>query len=265
MTRSVVPVVAGVALLAWAAWAIAEEPAAPKPRPADKSTPAAVPHARTAPAGIITPQENDRRIMRWIALDNRGFVEFSEVARDRATREDVKNFARRMADDHRKFQQMFGAADDKSFLDRAKDAAKSDTDRPLVGRPGAVRTPPEKTATLVQDDGRSRDGGLAFRPTDFVEVKEKVCSELRNDAKRQFEALKGSDFDHAYLAHMRIGHQMMLATIDAVKGTASEDLQKKLEALHEDCEQHLEQVKELQKTSTEDDTSRNTRTGESDN
>jgi predicted outer membrane protein len=177
--------------------------------------------------GMMTPQQNDRRIVRWLAVDNRMMIETARLAADKSASEPIKQFARTVAADHERHW-----------------AAVEQTD--LHAKPAETRADPTQTvAALVRDDGQTRDGGMMFRPTDFIAVKERICKEMSEQMMKQFEALDGAQFDKALLAHMTFAHQGMLVTIEAVDDNASDKLQPHLKAMHEMAERHLAEVRKL--------------------
>lgn len=199
------------------------------PDPAHPAAGAIVdPHA-AATYGVLTPQMNDQRIARWVSVDNKSMVECAKMAESKSTNEHVRNFAKMIVADHEKAQQ---ALDSVAAVKPEK--AEDQAQRP-------------STAVLVRDDGQSRAGGLMFRPTDFVAVKEQICESMREEAKKHFEAVSGPEFDRAFFVHMMFGHQAMLATIDAVDDMATDALQPHLKALRDVSQHHLEQLRELEK------------------
>jgi predicted outer membrane protein len=176
--------------------------------------------------GMTTPEQNDRRIIRWLAVDNRMMVDAARQAAEKSSSEPIKQFARTVAADHERHW-----------------AAVEGTElhaKPASGDEGA-----QKVAALVRDGGQTRDGGMMFRPTDFVAVKEQICNKMHEKMIEQFEALDAAAFDKAFLAHMTFAHQGMLVTIEAVDDNASEKLQPHLKAMHEMGERHLAEVRKL--------------------
>jgi len=201
--------------------------------------------------GVISPQENDRRIARWLAVDNDALQGCSEMAREHASNTDVKEFAKTVAADHKRFHDMLkkdvSASDSKeSAVKHKSDEKHSDAKHETTDdKATQAADDSEKTATLLKDEGQSRDGRLAYKPTDFLEVKEKVCHDLRAKAEKEFKELKGTEFDHAFLTHMIFGHEALLATIDAVQANAGESLQTTLKDLHQSAEKHLKEARRL--------------------
>jgi predicted outer membrane protein len=182
--------------------------------------------------GMTTPEQNDRRIIRWLAVDNRMMVEAGRLAADKSASEPIKQFARTVAADH---ERHWAAVEGTELQAKPadKDAAAADAN--------AKR----QVAALVRDEGQTRDGAMMFRPTDFVAVKERICNRMHDQMMEQFEDLDGGQFDRAFLTHMTFAHEGLLATIEAVDDNASEKLQPHLKAMHEMAERHLAEVRTL--------------------
>jgi predicted outer membrane protein len=178
--------------------------------------------------GMVTPEQNDRRIVRWLAVDNRMMIETARSAADKSASEPIKQFARTVAADHERHW-----------------ANVEGTELHAKKAPPPNDEPKQKVAALVRDEGQTRDGGIMFRPTDFVAVKERICNQMHDQMMKQFEALDGASFDKAFLAHMTFAHQGMLVTIEAVDDNASDKLQPHLKAMHEMAERHLAEVRKL--------------------
>jgi predicted outer membrane protein len=179
--------------------------------------------------GMTTPEQNDRRIVRWLAVDHRMMVDSARLAADKSTDEAVKQFARTVAADH---ERHWGAVEGTEL--HAKPEEK------------LAATEGRQVAALVRDDGQTRDGGMLFRPTDFVAVKERICKRMHEQAMKQFEALDTAQFDKAFLTHMLFAHQGMLATIEEVDDNASDKLQPHLKGMHEMAERHLADLRKLE-------------------
>jgi predicted outer membrane protein len=194
----------------------------------DQAAGAIVEDARNFSLGVLSAEQNDKRIVHWLSVDNRGLAECAKFAAEHSSNEAVKNFARQVADEHGRFQdEVFAKRMDQPAADVKRDA-------------GA-------TAALINDEGRVRDGKLLFRPTDFVAVKEKICKAMGDKAKKEMEALSGAEFDHAFTAHMVFGHEALAVSIDALDNDATDGLKDDLHKLHDMVDKHAAQARELQK------------------
>lgn len=184
-----------------------------------------------APAvGIISPQENDRRVAKWVGIDNDGMITFAEMAERSASASALKELARSIAVEHK----------------RVQDTLKTFTSVQIASRNGPAKPPAaSQTAALLKDDGLSRNGQLVFRPTDFLDVKERVCKSLQSQAEGEFRKLEGTEFDHAFVTHMIFSHEAMAATIGAVKGDTTASFAKPLHELEQMTQKHLKELRRL--------------------
>lgn len=192
--------------------------------------------------GIISPQENDSRIVRWLIPDQQTMVECSKMAQERATNDSVKQFAQTMVTEH------------SSCLDKLESMRKTtvnstDTEKPStppIARSENTEVDLKKSGIVIRDaDGKQRDGKMVYYPTDFVKVKEEICNEMKSAMAKEMKAISGSDFDRAYVMHMVAGHEAMLASCKAVRKTASKDLQVMLDQNIDKMNDHLKQARQL--------------------
>lgn len=218
----------GVAILPACAQMFAEEPV----KKVDPTQPggAIVEDAAPISLAVMSPEQNDLRIVHWLSVDNRGMVECAKAAADRSSNEAVKSFAREVIAEHGSFQ-------DKVFAKRLTQGAPNRANDAHRGTTGA----------LVRDEGRLRDGKLLFRPTDFVAVKERVCEQLQAKARKETESLSGPEFDHAFVAHMVFGHEALIASIDVLNNDATDGLRSDLGSFRNMLDKHLTQARDLQK------------------
>jgi len=180
---------------------------------------------------VLTPEQNDRRILRWIAVDNDALLAWAEHAATHSKNEAVRAMAAEMADDHKQLA---------AKLKPQPAARTTDDARPRVRR--------ERSAVLVQDGGRSRDGAPVYRPTDFVAVKEHVGAELDKIVRKEMGELEGDAFDRAFTAHMLFGHDAIITSIDVLDGNASATLHDELVAIRATLVSHREKLREFAAT-----------------
>lgn len=209
--------------------------------------------------GVMTPLENDKRIVRWLALDHRMIIECAKMAKDRGTREDVKKLADSLTVNHQKFLDELsgtkaattvnnttkGVA--KAELDQAKaESSVKETNAKTTETTLGDNTPDRRrTAVVIKDDGSSRADAVVYQPTDFLAVREDICNQLKSIAKKEFENVEGADFDRAFLKHQAFAHEMLLASLRAVRPSATAARQANIDSQIEKLEQHLEQIQKL--------------------
>jgi len=190
--------------------------------------------------GVMSPRENDSRIARWLAVDNKMIVEGAKIGKERATSSDVKSFADAMLADHEKCVKDLEAV--KGNKDDGAAASRNQNDRKTLGDTTPDR---RRTAVLIQDDGKSRGSAAIYHPTDFLAVHEDVFNHMKNSMKKEWEGVSTEEFDRAFMKHQVMAHEMLLATMQSVRSTASTEMRKSLDDGIAKTKDHLKQAREL--------------------
>ena len=190
------------------------------------------PSIQVPSVGVISAQENDRRLARWLSVDNNGMIGCAEWAADKTDNAEIKKLAGTIASHHKRIQETFNTLI----------SAQPPSLQPFRGAVTAATT-----ATLIRDDGATRNGQIAFRPTDFLDVKERVCNSLHQKAEREFRNLKNTEFDRSFVTHMLFAHEAMIETLEAVKGDATPAFQTQLADLEHAAQKHLTELQRLHK------------------
>jgi predicted outer membrane protein len=188
----------------------------------------------TKNVGVMSPQQNDVAIARWLGIDNQMVIDCAKLGESQATNKEVKDFATQLVADHTKCMEDCK----KKFSSTNND---TNNDNATEAKPAVV---------ITNDGGASRDGRVFYRPTNFVDVKESVYKELKSKAEEQFKALKGAQFDEAFIKHQVMAHECILANIKVVRKNASKELAKDLDVMSEQLTSHLNRAKEISKTVT---------------
>jgi len=197
---------------------------------------------KNSAVGIISPQQNDSRIARWLIIDQQAIVDCSKMAQERSTNDNVKQFAQMMVTEHNT------CVDKLEAIRKATDTATGSETRnnPVIGRTDNAVVDPKRAGVLVKDpEGKQRDGKLMYHPTDFVQVKEEVCKHMKATMAKEMKAITGSDFDRAYMMHIVAGHEAMLATCKAVRPTASKEFQAMLDQNIDKLTTHTKLARQL--------------------
>ena len=194
-------------------------------------------------AGVISPRENDRRIARRLEIDHKMIFECAKIGKERSANSAVRTFADAMTVEHRK------CLDDlKAIAKDTKDdgaSASATRDEGVKNSLGDTTPDRRRTAVLIQDEGKSRASGVIFRPADFLAVDEDVYNHLQKTMKKEWEAVSAEEFDRAFMRHVVMAHEMLLATMKSVRPTASTELRKSLDAGIEKLEGRLKSAREL--------------------
>ena len=196
----------------------------------------------------VPPGENDRRIARWLAIDNRIVLECAKLARERAVSSDIKNLAEKLVQEHEHCASTLDSVI--NARPEVSGSARTDGETDQLNADGTPklqdRTPNrERTAKLIEDAGTSRDNRLLYQPTDFLAVKESVANDLKSIADKEWDGVSGEDFDRAFVKHQIFAHEMLLSTIQAVRGNASAELQDSLDKQSDRISEHLKAIRNL--------------------
>jgi predicted outer membrane protein len=186
----------------------------------------------------MSPQENDRRIARWLALDNRAILDCAKMAIDRVSNADVKSLAQSIQSAHEQI-----AAE----LERDQAAASGASPHSDRTKATLTDTTPDhsRTAVVIQDDGKSRNNAVLFRPTDFLAVRTEVFGKLEDVARREWKGLSEAECERAFLAHQVVAHEAFLASAQAVRGGASDELRSSIDRASANAKRHIERLRQL--------------------
>lgn len=190
-------------------------------------------------ARVVTPQENDHRIARWLIIDNRMIFDCAKLAKDRAERANVRSFAETLTADHQK------CLDDLNSLSGKKAPQDKTTDGSEKKALGDNSKDRSRTAVLVHDYGASRDSRMVFHPTDFLAIREDVFRHLNETTRKEWEGISGAEFDRAFLKHQILGHELLIATMQAIRPTASAELQSSIDRDLVKWKTHLQMARNL--------------------
>ena len=192
---------------------------------------------RSTLLGMISPQENDARIVRWLIPDQQAMIECCKMAQDRASSENVKLFAQKMVTEHNSCLEM---------LQNIRKERTADGEKPTIVQVEKSVVDLKKSGVLVRDtDGKLRDGKTFYQPTDFVKVKEDICDEMKSIVAKAMKDMTGSEFERAFIIHLVAGHEAILASCKAVRKTASKDLQLVLDRNIDKLNGHLKEARQL--------------------
>jgi predicted outer membrane protein len=180
---------------------------------------------------IISPAQNDAQILKWVKIDCDAITKCAKGATSQITNTEVKTLADKIVSDHETMKNMIKEKCKNMPADKSEDK--------------------HTVATLIKDDGATRDNRAVYSPCDFVAVKQKVCNHMMSVGEKEMKKLKGEEFDKAFLVHMGMAHEAALASIAEVRGSASKELAECLDSAKETMTAHLNSAKELCKANHE--------------
>ena len=191
----------------------------------------------------------DWQIVAWLDVDNQNEIAMAEIAEQKASSDDVKKFARQMAEEHADFRQK---------LDRTIGGARNGRQPRQTGQssPGrqqqqgqfAQGRPQQQgqfTQGRQQQPGQFAQGGMRQQGLDLVALKHQLGEQCRQSAARELQQKSGSEFDKCYIGMQIAAHMQMLDTLKVMSRYASPELDQVIEQGEQTTEQHLEHAKKL--------------------
>jgi len=181
--------------------------------------------------------------------------ELAKVGKERSSRADVRQFAQALITEHEvRLNELILVTESKDRRDTAAKPGEKNGQRSTTLNDST----PERTRTgvLVRDKATTRDSRIVFQPTDFLTIRESVCSQLSENMKKEWESTSDAEFDRAFLKHQIMAHQSLIATIKSLKTTASTEMQSSFDGSLKSLTEHLKLARLLSGTETTIDIAR---------
>lgn len=160
----------------------------------------------------------DWQIVEWIDVDNENEIALAEIAEQKAKDDDVKEFARKMVDEHTDFLHK---------LNRA------------------IRGPRNNQSS---QQNRQYTQARGQQGLDLVALKHQLGEQCRQSASQELKQKSGEEFDKCYIG-MQLGmHMQMLDTLKVMSRYASPDLDRIIEQGEESTQAHLDRAKEIMRS-----------------
>jgi predicted outer membrane protein len=158
----------------------------------------------------------DEQLANWLLVDNRAEIQLARIAQERASCEEVQDFAKRMIDDHAEMVEK---------LQRFASTGRN-----------------SHAATQNGQQAAGQGGEL-----NFVRLKQQLGQQCVTSAERELEEKEGEEFDKCFMG-MQIGlHMHMLDTLKVFSRYASPQLDEVIEDGEQATQEHLDKAKELMK------------------
>jgi predicted outer membrane protein len=253
-------------VLSSAAFAAAQQQPANDAAPPREQTPRTERRTedRTGTADEVRGNQSDEsRLTDYFAdqlmLANQSEIELSQIAAQKSTNQEVKQFAEKLIQEHQQLDEKLkqlapeaaarfadrpragGRLADRltDRLDAERSADRPASDRPANDRPAQIRT-------------AARDAAAHDALTKLCMINHKACENHRQMSKQMLESYQGQDFDMAFLG-MQIGqHAWLLSELKALDGVGTPEFQELVVQARQNVEQHLQHAKTLSKKFEDD-------------
>lgn len=250
------PIVAAICCLALPAIAVAQL-AQRQPGRANPNQPVRQPQA---------PQQGQREnhdafLAEWLILDNENEIEVAKLAMQKATSEDVKQFAQKMIADHEKLNDALrpftgGQAQREEGAQRTSAATNNQTPQQAQGNtvPRAGQSEPvRRTVARVTEQGEIPGQAPALgagqgRPQGgMLGLKRELADQCLASALQELDRKSGKEFDECYIG-MQIGaHMYVVDAMTVFQRHASPELKQTIAAGEQAAQGHLQMAKNIMK------------------
>jgi predicted outer membrane protein len=207
-----------------------------------------IPGQRTAnyrgDSAVNASRAIDSHLAACLILGNEEEVALGRFAAQRASNDQVKQFAQQMVDQHSKaISKLQPFAPEGAMLELAAASEQDQGPRQNQGqRQGQIQNP----LTPVGQNGQA-DANIGQQMLAIERDAKQQCLDL---TQKVLGEKRGEEFDHAYVGQQMAGHIQMIAALTAFERHASPELQQVLNEQKQTAEQHLQHLKQLIPDST---------------
>lgn len=189
--------------------------------------------ARRATADYGEHAHTDQQLAAWLLVDNRGEIALAQLAQEKASNSDVREFAQHLIDDHSKtVEQLERFAGGRR---RSRGGDERDTGNRRSG-----------ASEEFASGGQARSAaGL-----NLTRLKQQLGQQCLASAKRELEQKDDHEFDECFIGMQIAKHMEMIDTLKVFSHYASENLDQVIEEGEQAAEEHLEHAKKLIKQLT---------------
>lgn len=247
--------------LGCAAVALAQQTDQPN-RPRESNPPAAdSPEARGGHAARGHGAQADQQLRELIAIGNEAEIQLAQFAQQRASSDEVKQFAQNMIEEHQHFlQQVRGNQREGTDANtsRPRQAGQA-TDRNEASA-GANTNPRNESGAADGDNRPSARDNQASAATgqpgrnsaagelDLVQLKREISQQCLQETQRLLAEKSGAEFDKCYIGSQVGAHIEMLAMLQVFERHASSELAQQIQQGIATTRQHLQHAEKLAAT-----------------
>jgi uncharacterized protein (DUF305 family) len=204
-----------------------------------------------------TDQQLEQLFATKLMIANKGVVELSKMATEKASDANVKEFAQTLVKDHEnlcrdieKLQASKGYATKGNRAGQTAQNRPGQTNQPgqpgqpgQPNQPGQLNQPGRQTGTTQQAGKWDNDSqGLVGKLEMIAEKSSKNQLEMAKEMLQQHE---GSDFDMAFVGLQIAAHTRAVADLNALQGVGSKEMQDVVKQAESATSKHLKKAKDL--------------------
>ncbi len=209
------------------------------------------PQAQAAPR--VQTENHDAFFAEWLTLDNQNEIELANLALQKTTSSDVKQFAEKMIADHQKMNEQLARFTGNQVPGNAtaQRATQPDGQAPQQAQANSGQRrfqvdqaePNRRTVARVTDQGEIP--GQPRQQGTMLSLKQELADQCLASARQELDRKSGREFDNCYM-HMQIGaHAYVVDAMQVFQRHASSELKQALAAGEQTAQAHLQMAKKI--------------------
>jgi predicted outer membrane protein len=199
----------------------------------------------------------DHLLATCVALANQGEIAVSEIAHNKSTNNEVKEFAGMLMKDHHAFLEKLHKfapeATKAGYLDGATKEARTNKKGDKIQQTAAT----EDKAEVKTADAKSDHANAEFN---HMELQRELAAQCLSSAKEKLESKSGDEFDKCFIGHQIGMHQHMKDNLIVLQRHVSPELAEILAAGQKTTEEHLAKAESIMKDLDHQSTTRTVET-----
>jgi predicted outer membrane protein len=188
-----------------------------------------------------TDQQLEQLFATKLMIANKGVLELSKMATEKASDAKVKEFAQTLVKEHENLCRTIEKLQtSKGYASKGENSTDNRPGQTAQKRPGQPGRPTGTTeqAGNVDSDSQGLVGKLEM-------IAEKSSKNQLEMAKEMLQKHEGSDFDMAFVGLQIASHIQAVAELNALQGVGSKEMQEVVKQAETATSQHLKNAKDL--------------------
>jgi predicted outer membrane protein len=179
----------------------------------------------------------EEKLAAWLACGNRAEVELSQLATQKATNPQVRQFAEQMVKEHTQLLQQLQQINPEIEMVSAQGTQ----------RPGqTARQPGQQPQTQQRPGQAQRTAGAADDP--IMQIGKQAAERKVELTKTFLQDKQGQEFDKCFMGQQIAAHITMLAELDAMQNAGSQQFQQLASKASQATQQHLQEAMQIAQT-----------------
>ena len=221
-----------------------------------KNTDAQQPKQKAGQAGQRANWKNsDQALATCVAIGNQEEVTIAKFAQEKASSDEVKDFAKMMVSDHQAFLQKLEhyapEATRDGYLNEHPQNASNDAAKPSSGVQVRVQPAGGANAATTSSDAIQQTAGVEINAgapgVDFIQLHRELASECIRASKEELGKKEGKKFDECFIGYQIAKHAEMKTKLTVFERHASGELKQLFADGRETTEKHMKKAESIMK------------------